>query len=47
MTNLLGAEHERFGTFNPNQGAGNALERFLTPGDPRMPFVTLRHALGR
>lgn len=47
VTNLLDADYERFGTFNLNQGAGNALERFLTPGDPRMLFVTLRHRWGR
>jgi len=36
VRNLFGTEHAAFGTFHLNQGAGGALERFLTPGQPRM-----------
>lgn len=31
VRNLLDTGHATFGTFNLNQGAGHALERFLTP----------------
>ncbi|HEX6059377.1 MAG TPA: hypothetical protein VFZ11_10220 [Gemmatimonadaceae bacterium] len=43
MSNMLGERYATFGTFNLNQSAGGALERFLTPGEPR----SLRVVLGR
>ena len=35
VRNVLDARFATFGTFNLNQGAGNRLEDFLTPGQPR------------
>ncbi len=34
-------DFRRAGTFNLNQGAGNRLEDFLTPGQPRSFVVTV------
>ena len=45
--NVLDTEHATFGTFNFNQGAGGALERFLTPGSPRSFEVVVRRRIGR
>jgi outer membrane receptor protein involved in Fe transport len=44
--NVLDDEHATFGTFNLNQGAGDRLERFLTPGQPRIFRLVVRRALG-
>ncbi|MDP9347887.1 MAG: TonB-dependent receptor [Gemmatimonadota bacterium] len=46
MSNLFNSRHATFGTFNLNQGADNALERFLTPGEPRTVRLTVRRTLG-
>jgi len=46
VRNALGRRYDAFGTFNLNQGAGGALERFLTPGAPRTLQVVLRRAFG-
>jgi iron complex outermembrane recepter protein len=46
VRNLLDMEHATFGTFNLNQGDGGALERFLTPGTPRMVQVVVRRGFG-
>jgi outer membrane receptor protein involved in Fe transport len=44
--NLLDARHPTFGTFNINQGAGDMLERFLTPGAPRTIQLAIRRRFG-
>ena len=44
--NVLGTDHATFGTFNFNQGAGGALERFLTPGAPRSFELVVRRRIG-
>jgi outer membrane receptor protein involved in Fe transport len=46
VNNLFDREFATFGTFNINQGGGNVLERFLTPGEPRAAYVTLRRSFG-
>jgi hypothetical protein len=45
--NLLDHDYATFGTFNLNQGAGNALDRFLTPGGPRSLRVGLSRRFAR
>jgi iron complex outermembrane recepter protein len=47
VRNLFDVSYAGFGTFNLNQGAGDALERFVTPGAPRTFELTLRRQLGR
>jgi outer membrane receptor protein involved in Fe transport len=42
VRNVLDARYATFGTFNLNQGAGNQLEDFLTPGQPRRFIVTVQ-----
>ena len=42
VRNIANTEHIQFGTFNINQGAGNVLERFVTPGAPRTLEIALR-----
>ena len=46
VRNVASADYATFGTFNINQGAGGALERFLTPGTPRTFQLILRRRLG-
>ncbi|HEU4628138.1 MAG TPA: TonB-dependent receptor [Gemmatimonadaceae bacterium] len=46
VRNLLDRRYATFGTFNLNQGAGDALERFLTPAQPRSVQLVLRRRLG-
>ncbi len=46
VENVLDAEYEAFGTFNINQGAGDVLERFLSPGTPRAVRLVVRRRLG-
>jgi outer membrane cobalamin receptor len=47
VRNVLNVDHATFGTFNINRGAGDVLERFLTPGAPRRLELTLRWRFGR
>lgn len=47
VRNLFDADHSTFGTFNINQGAGDVLERFLTPGSPRTLQLIVRRMIGR
>ena len=44
--NALDSRHAVFGTFNINQGAGDVLERFLTPSQPRTVQLVLRRRFG-
>jgi len=44
--NVAGTSYATFGTFNLNQSAGNALERFLTPGQPRIFRLIVRRGFG-
>ena len=44
--NLFGRRYATFGTFNLNQGNGDALERFLTPGQPRVVRLIVRRGFG-
>jgi hypothetical protein len=46
VRNLFDAKYAGFGTFNVNQGAGNVLERFLTPGAPRRVQLVVRRRFG-
>ena len=46
VRNLLDTGHATFGTFNINQGAGDVLERFLTPGAPRTLHFLVRRRIG-
>lgn len=46
ITNALDARYAAFGTFNINQGAGDALERFLTPGSRRAVQVRVGRQIG-
>ena len=46
VRNLADTRHATFGTFNLNQGAGDALERFLTPGSPRVLQLIVRRRIG-
>jgi hypothetical protein len=45
--NVFDRQYATFGTFNLNQGNGDALERFLTPGMPRMVRLVVRRSFGR
>jgi outer membrane receptor protein involved in Fe transport len=47
VRNLTDVDHATFGTFNLNHGAGNALERFLSPGSPRTFQLVVRRGIGR
>lgn len=44
--NLFQREYATFGTFNINQGAGDILERFLTPGQRRLVRLVIRRNFG-
>jgi iron complex outermembrane recepter protein len=46
VRNALDRQHATFGTFNLNQGADDALERFLTPGRPRTVQLGVRRSFG-
>lgn len=46
LTNALDARYASFATFNINQGAGDALEQFLTPGARRALQLRLRRVIG-
>ena len=45
--NVFDRKYPTFGTFNLNQSEGDRLERFLTPGQPRIVRVILRRSFGR
>ncbi len=45
-TNLLQHDYATFGTFNVNQGGGDVLERFLTPGQRRLVRLVVRRGFG-
>lgn len=45
VTNLLDSDHATFGTFNINQ-TSDALERFLTPAQPRQAKLVVRRRFG-
>lgn len=47
VRNMVQTRYATFGTFNINQGAGDVLERFMTPGAPRTLQVILRRRIGR
>lgn len=44
--NLFQHKYATFGTFNVNQGAGDVLERFLTPGQRRLVRLVIRRNFG-
>jgi len=44
--NLFQNKYATFGTFNVNQGAGDVLERFLTPGQRRLVRLVIRRSFG-
>jgi iron complex outermembrane receptor protein len=44
--NILDTPYAAFGTFNLNQGAGGALERFLSPGQPRTIRLVAQRTFG-
>jgi outer membrane receptor protein involved in Fe transport len=44
VRNATDTRHSSFGGFNVNQGAGGALERFLTPGGPRRVQLGVRRS---
>ncbi|MDZ4865508.1 MAG: TonB-dependent receptor [Gemmatimonadota bacterium] len=44
--NILQNKYATFGTFNVNQGGGNVLERFLTPGFRRVVRLVVRRSFG-
>jgi outer membrane receptor protein involved in Fe transport len=44
--NIFQNKYATFGTFNVNQGAGNVLERFLTPGFRRVVRLIVRRSFG-
>ena len=46
VDNALDATYATFGTFNLNQGSGGRLERFLTPGQPRIARLVVRRSFG-
>jgi outer membrane cobalamin receptor len=46
VRNVLDTRRATFGTFNFNQGAGDTLERFLTPGAPRTFELVVRRRIG-
>jgi outer membrane receptor protein involved in Fe transport len=45
--NVLDRKYAAFGTFNLNQSENDRLERFLTPGAPRIFRLVLRRSFGR
>ena len=46
VTNLFNKKYASFGTFNINQGGGDVLERFLTPGQVRQFRVVVTREFG-
>jgi outer membrane cobalamin receptor len=46
VTNVFQENYATFGTFNINQGGGDILERFLTPGDRRQFRLIVRRSFG-
>ena len=44
--NIFQKKYAAFGTFNVNQGAGDVLERFLTPGFKRVVRLVVRRSVG-
>jgi outer membrane receptor protein involved in Fe transport len=44
--NVFQNQYASFGAFNVNQGAGNTLERFLTPGQRRQVRLVVRRSFG-
>jgi hypothetical protein len=44
--NIFQSRYATFGTFNVNQGAGDVLERFLTPGFRRVVRLVVRRSFG-
>ena len=40
-------QYPTFGTFNRYQSLGDRLERFLSPGEPRILRLSLRRSFGR
>ncbi len=44
--NIFQKKYAAFGTFNVNQGAGDVLERFLTPGFKRVVRLVVRRSFG-
>ncbi len=44
--NLFQNQYATFGTFNVNQGGGDVLERFLTPGQRRLVRLVIRRNFG-
>jgi outer membrane receptor protein involved in Fe transport len=47
VQNVFDSKYATFGTFNLNQGNDNALERFLTPGQPRILRLIVRRGFGK
>ncbi len=47
VKNVFDKSYASFGTFNINQGGGDVLERFLTPGQIRQFQVVITKAIGR
>ena len=45
--NVFDRQYPTFGTFNLNQSQGDRLERFLTPGQPRILRLIVRRCFGR
>ena len=46
VRNVFDSRYATFGTFNFNQGGGDVLERFLTPGTPRTLELVIRRTHG-
>ena len=46
IRNVFDAKYASFGTFNINQGGGDVLERFLTPGQARTISLTVSRRFG-
>ncbi len=44
--NIFQNKYATFGTFNVNQGGGDVLERFLTPGFRRVVRLVVRRSFG-
>jgi hypothetical protein len=45
IRNVFDVRYAAFGGFNINQGAKSTVERFLTPGEPRVFQLTVRRML--
>jgi hypothetical protein len=45
IRNLFDDRYSSFGGFNVNQGANGVVERFLTPGEPRLFHLIVRRQL--